>query len=246
MCGRITLSQSPTEVSEFLGGLDLPLFEPRYNIAPTQNVLCVREPSDSPIDREAVQLRWGLVPSWAKDLKFGSRTINARGETVAEKPAFRSAFQSRRCVVVADGFYEWKKEGKQKLAFHIRRAGDEATLLMAGLHEQWRRDEDSQPVETCTIITTSANETMQSLHHRMPVFLSRNDLPMWLDRSFADRITLQKLLRPCGESLLELHPVSSFVNRVSNQGPQCLAPDTSQPGDLAKDPGPTARQTDLW
>ena len=231
MCARFTLTQSSQSICEYFGGLQLPLFEPRYNIAPTQPVLCLRHDSLHQTGRMDF-LRWGLVPSWASDLSFGSRTVNARGETVAKKPAFRKAFQSRRCVVLADGFYEWKTAGKQKMPFYIsprqREDADKHSplLLMAGLWESWKDPEidDSPTVQTCTIITTEANATIEQLHDRMPVLINQEDLPMWLNPEFKSTEALSALLQPCDAELLQLSPVNPWLNKVGNEGPRCLEP----------------------
>lgn len=226
MCGRLTLQISVTELSAFLDSLRLPLFpglNPRYNICPTQPVACIRQSNDQQL--ESVTLRWGLVPFWANDLKIGARMINARSETVATKPAFRKAFKSRRCLVLADGFYEWKKSGKSKQPYYISR-NDSQPFLLAGLWESWQnKDEpDSQPVETCTILTTTANDIMAPLHDRMPVILEQPDLDFWLDNQFEDRQQLEKLLVPYAADELQAYPVDTLVNKAANDQPECIKP----------------------
>ena len=223
MCGRFTLQTPITELSSLFDGLRFPQFAPRYNICPTQPVACVRQnPSQ---ENEAVMLRWGLVPFWSKDLKIGARMINARSETVATKPAFRSAFKSRRCLVIADGFFEWKKEGKAKQPFYISRR-DNLPFALAGLWESWtdQTNEGSEPVETCTILTTEANEIMEPLHHRMPVFLERDQFGFWLEPEFQDREKLESLLVPCPSDELQTFPVSAIVNKAANDLPECIKP----------------------
>ena len=226
MCGRITLRVSTTEFSAFLDELQLPLFvglTPRYNLCPTQQVACIRQTADT--EKESVTLRWGLVPSWADDLKIGARMINARSETVATKPAFRAAFQSRRCLVIADGFYEWQKAGRSKQPFYISRT-DSQPFFMAGLWESWRDKDkpDSTPVETCTILTTQANKIMEPLHDRMPVILPNQTLDLWLDKEFADQSRLKKMLVPYAADELQAWPVDTLVNKAANDVPQCIEP----------------------
>jgi len=212
-------------VEQFDIGLEsarqLPLFEPRYNIAPTQDVLVVRERERG--EREAAMLRWGLVPSWAKELQAGAPLINARAETVAEKPAFRTALRRRRCLIPADGFYEWQKasgaaaRGK-KQPYYIHRR-DERPFAFAGLWERWTGGPE---VESCTIVTTSANNTLSALHDRMPVILSEEDYALWLDPAVEDAAAVTPLLVPAAEVVLVAEPVSTHVNRVANDDPQCI------------------------
>lgn len=209
MCGRFTLRQVP---QEWVKQLALPIFSPRYNIAPTQQVLAIRQ-------REGVcevsELRWGLVPSWADDPKIGNRLINARAETVATKPAFRKAFERRRCLILADGFYEWKKQGKAKQPFLIHRPEDQP-FAFAGLWEWWKGN--GLEIASCTIITTEANGMMQPLHDRMPVILDERDHDRWLD---TDQ-DVQDLLRPAPVDLLEAYPVSTKVNSPANEGAELV------------------------
>src|SRR3954447_18100484 len=185
MCGRFTLRTPLTVLAEqFLFELgELPAetqVSPRYNVAPTQTVAAVR--ADSSGKRQLALLRWGLIPSWAKDAKIASSLINARSETLAEKPAFRTALARRRCLILADGFYEWKKEGKQKLPYYFQLAGGQP-LAFAGLWDRWRGPEASgeEAVESCTIVTTTANELCGEFHDRMPVILRPTDYEVWLD-----------------------------------------------------------------
>ena len=206
---------------------------PRYNICPTQQVACIRQVAAAEL--ESVNLRWGLVPSWADDLKIGARMINARSETVADKPAFRKAFRTRRCLVIADGFYEWKKTGKSKQPFYISRV-DSKPFFMAGLWESWhnKQESTSKPVETCTIITTQANELMMPLHDRMPVIMPHESLEMWLDSEFADHTQLENLLIPFADDELQAWPVDTLVNKAANDLPQCVEP-VEQMGSLFSD-----------
>jgi putative SOS response-associated peptidase YedK len=223
MCGRFTLRASAKDIADlFQLEIQLDLL-PRFNIAPTQDVLAIRASgfSDGPNtnSREAVKLRWGLVPSWAKDPKIGNSLINARADTVATKPSFRSAFKRRRCLIVADGFYEWKAVGKAKQPYYITRL-DGQPFAFAGLYEHWRHDE--LKIDSCAIITTDANETIQPLHNRVPVILSPRDFSTWLNPDETDAARLQELLKPLPVDMLTLFPVSPQVNRPSYQGADCI------------------------
>jgi len=222
MCGRFTLRTPAGVLIEQFQVKATPDLSPRYNIAPSQPAPVVRLGSDSG-QRELVLLRWGLVPSWAKDPSAGSRMINARGETVATKPSFRSAFRRRRCLVIADGYYEWKKLGRRKQPFYIRMV-DERPFAVAGLWEQWLggTDDANPPFESCTIITTQANELTRDIHHRMPVMLAPEDQPLWLDPLIEDRQRLEPLLRPFFSDELVMDPVSTYVNSPRNDDPRCI------------------------
>ena len=204
-------------------GLRFPNLVPRYNICPTQPALCVRQ-SDTG-ENEAVNLRWGLVPFWAKDLKAGARMINARSETVATKPSFRAAFKARRCLVLTDGFYEWKKVGSAKQPYYISRR-DDGPFCLAGLWESWtnKNSETAEPVETFTILTTEANATMQPLHDRMPVILPQNHFDFWLDKEFNNVPQLEKLLVPRATDDLRTFPVDKKVGKPINDSPDCIEP----------------------
>lgn len=207
MCGRYTLSARRLERAEKALYKLFPELDPRYNIAPSQDVPVIRE---SPEEKyELVMARWGLIPHWAKDTKTGYSMINARAETVAAKPAFRDAFRRRRCLVPADGFYEWKKAGAAKQPFHIRlKAGGD--FAFAGLWERWRGE--GQEIESCSIIVTGANELLRPIHDRMPVILDPADYAAWLNAENWDPETLAGLLRPYPAERMEAVPVSSRVN----------------------------------
>ena len=170
--------------------------------------------------RELALLRWGLVPSWAKDPSIGNRMINARAETVATKPSYRAAFKRRRCLVPADGYYEWKKTGKAKQPYLIR-LQDERPFAMAGLWESWQ-DAGGAALQTFTIITTEANEATCDIHNRMPVILSPGDYPLWLDPEFERAEQLQELLQPYDSHAMRLDPVSTYVNSPRNDSPECI------------------------
>jgi putative SOS response-associated peptidase YedK len=217
MCGRFAFF-SPREAVLRTFGVDclLPL-PPRYNIAPSQSVLALRESRGGPM--EAVMLRWGLVPFWAKDPSIGQRMINARAETVAEKPAYRRAFRRQRCVILADGFYEWVRSKNGKIPFYID-ARNANILAMAGLWDTWESGSDR--LETCTIITTTANRLLASLHQRMPVLLTPETTREWIDSAQRSAATLRGLLKPCDEEVLQYKKVSRLVNISSNEGPRLL------------------------
>lgn len=219
MCGRFTLRSPAGVIVAQFGLRELAELAARYNIAPTQNVLAIRV-DDATRAWQPAWLRWGLIPSWAKDEKIGAQLINARAETIAEKPSFRSAFKQRRCLVVADGFYEWKKSGRAKQPFHIRRR-DQQPFAFAGLWERWRGGDGE--LETCTIITTEANELLRPLHDRMPVILAPRDYGEWL-APVANPEALQALLSASDAAELEVVPVNPVVNNARHDAPDCLAP----------------------
>lgn len=220
MCARFTQSAPQHRIAE-LFDLDLSLdIGPRYNIAPTQNVLTVRMSPEG--QREYANLRWGLVPSWASDLAIGNKLLNARSETVGEKPSFRDAARKRRCLIAADGFYEWKTENKKKLPFHIH-FPDRGPFAFAGIWEAWH-DPQGKLVETCTILTTTANELLKPLHERMPVILSKANHPRWLDPGIKKVEELNDLFAPLPADALEMFPVTPQVNKWSFDEPSCVEP----------------------
>ncbi|NEO95768.1 MAG: SOS response-associated peptidase [Moorea sp. SIO3G5] len=221
MCGRFTLTTIGVSLARALNLDDVPTQEARYNIAPTQLVATVLNPSNDS-ERQWQLLRWGLIPSWAKDIKIGAKLINARAETVAEKPAFRSAFRRRRCLVVADGFYEWRrKDGKkQPLYFQIK---DKRPFAFAGLWERWKNPA-GEIIASCTIITTVANDLISPIHDRMPVILEPSDYDLWLHDQVSQRELLQPLLIPYDAQKMSVYPVSTTVNNVRNNSPDCIIP----------------------
>jgi putative SOS response-associated peptidase YedK len=231
MCGRFTLRTPLTVLSQqFLFDLGPAAYEavsrPRFNVAPTQEIAVVRQGAAG--RRELAALHWGLVPSWAKDAKLAAAMINARGETVAEKPAFRTPFARRRCLVLADGFFEWKKVGKTKQPYWYRLRSEQA-FAFAGLWESWRGapGSDGPPLESCTIITTTANELCRELHERMPVILDPADYDRWLAPT-ASKEDLLTLLAPFPASEMKVEPVNPRVNNARHDDPECIAP--SEPG----------------
>jgi putative SOS response-associated peptidase YedK len=223
MCGRFVVRAKRSNIVRRFKASepsDPNLFSaPRYNIAPTQSVAAVRLGDDG---RYFSPLRWGLTPSWADDIKIGYKLTNARSETVASKPSFRAAFKARRCLIPASGFYEWKREGKSKQPFFIRPRDEDDLFAFAGLWEMWS-DPLGEVVESCTILTTEANELMAPIHNRMPVILDSPAEETWLDpRSSSD--ALKSLFVPFASEWMAAYAVSTFVNNARNQGPKCLEP----------------------
>lgn len=217
MCGRFTQRQPAVRLKKEFSVEEVPEVEARYNIAPTQSILGVRQTLDS---REMSFLKWGLIPSWAKDSSIGAKLINARSETVTEKPSFREAFKRRRCIIPADGFYEWQRTGgrKQPFFFHMR---DDWPFGFAGLWNKWK-NEDGEVIESCTILTTEANELLRRVHDRMPVILTPEDYEVWLDDDLRKRSLREELLRPFPASEMEGYHVSASINSPSNQGAELI------------------------
>lgn len=236
MCGRYTLSVSAAALAEqfaeqFGVAADVPSDLPaRYNIAPTQNVIAVRSPAAAPQasskrqtspEREAALLRWGLVPAWAKDPSMGARLINARAETVAEKPAFRQAFRERRCLIPATGFYEWQRQEsgrKQPFYFRLKSGG---VFAFAGLWESWREPGSGEMIQSCTLLTTEANDVLRPVHDRMPVMLHADDYDAWLGER-ADNEDRARLLRPYPAEEMTAYPVSTHVNKPQHDDQSCV------------------------
>jgi putative SOS response-associated peptidase YedK len=222
MCGRFTLTVSSETIARQFELAEVPELEPRYNIAPTQPVPAVRL-SRAADGRVLDLLHWGLIPSWAKDPGMGSRLINARVETAAEKPAFRAAFRKRRCLIVADGFYEWQARGSRKQPFWFR-LEDGQPFAFAGLWERWRDPESDAAIDSCTILTGPANRLVSPVHDRMPIILRPDDYAAWLDTTGEDLDRLQALLRPYAPEEMVAVPVSQRVNSPANEGPELIAP----------------------
>jgi putative SOS response-associated peptidase YedK len=226
MCGRFTLSAPSEEIATIFGVAEVPDLPPRYNVAPSQMVAAVRVGPESGV-REFILLHWGLVPAWARDPAIGNKLINARSETVAEKASFKGAFRSRRCLVLADGFYEWKRSDRGKQPFHVRMR-DQRPFAFAGLWERWTRGD--APIESCTILTTDANEAVGAIHRRMPVILHPTDWAAWLDPDNQDTDALQRMLRAFPAEGMSAQAVSTAVNTPRNDSPACVEPVPS--GDL--------------
>ena len=220
MCGRFALIAPGAEIADTFALAETPQLAPRYNIAPTQPVAAIRLHPHSG-QREWTHFHWGLIPSWAKEPNMAARMINARSETVAEKPAFRAAFKRRRCLIPASGFYEWQKTGSGKQPMYIHPA-DAPLFAFAGLWETWQIPGGGE-LDSCTILTTTPNSFMRSIHDRMPVILEPEDFGMWLDPGERPENGLH-LLRPFSPEKMSTYPVSTFVNNPRNEGPDCIAP----------------------
>lgn len=220
MCGRFSLSYTYDDLLEYFELAKGPTLAPRYNIAPSQDVVAVKVEEG---ERRLVGLRWGLVPFWAKDPKVGYKMINARAETAHKAPAFRAAFRGRRCIIPASGFYEWDKKGGSRQPFYVQRA-DGKPLAFAGLWEHWEDQEGKTVIDSCSILTTVANPDIEKLHDRMPVLLEPDDFALWLDPEERQIDRLQPLLHPAPAGTLTMYPISSYVNKATNEGAQCITP----------------------
>jgi putative SOS response-associated peptidase YedK len=225
MCGRFVSSSPPDEIARYFGAsLGETLLDPSFNVAPTNDVYVVLETGET---RRVETMRWGLVPFWAKTPAVGAKMINARAETIATKNAYRRALEKRRCIIPADGFYEWQKvpgqKAKQPMFIH-RADGDR--FAFAGLWEVWRDPErpDDPPLHSCTIITGAANDAVAPVHDRMPVMLPPDAWDTWLDNEVRDVAVASRLLVPAPASIIAMHPVSTDVNRVANKGASLIEP----------------------
>lgn len=226
MCGRYSLTTSPEALRRLFNFTTTPNFEARYNVAPTQAAPVVRASEDD--GRTLTMLRWGLIPSWAKEASIGSKMINARAETAAEKPSFRAAFKARRCLVPSDGFYEWRTEDGKKQPFRIGMKGGDP-FAFAGLWESWTAPDDAgdlagQIVETFTILTTDANAKLKPIHHRMPVILPPDRWDTWLGAPANDVNDLRSLLSAYPPEPMAFYRVNPVVNNARNDTPECIEP----------------------
>lgn len=220
MCGRFSLTLSFKDLRDYFllnEGFDP---EARYNIAPSQDVAAVRLEQG---ERHLVSLHWGLIPFWADDRKIGYRTLNARSETAHKSPAFRAAFRGRRCLIPANGFYEWDKKHGTKQPYFIYRT-DEKPMAFAGLWEHWEDKESKEIIESCTILTTEASDPVSRLHDRMPVILEPEEFDLWLDPGEHDIKKLRNLMQPTAPGILSMYPVSKYVNKAGNEGEKCIEP----------------------
>lgn len=224
MCGRFTLTASPDRLAETFSNItSTPEISPRYNIAPTQTVAVVANNDQTRLDF----FQWGLIPFWAKDPAIGQRMINARAETLAEKSAFKNAYKRRRCLILADGFYEWRQTGARgqrpaKTPYYIRLKSGQP-FAFAGLWESWQSPQ-ADTVLSCTIITTTPNDLLAELHNRMPVILPAEAYEQWLDPDEQPPQRLDGLLRPYPADLMVAYPVSTLVNNPKNDSPECILP----------------------
>jgi putative SOS response-associated peptidase YedK len=220
MCGRFTLTVDPADLQDLFGLSEPPPHDlvPRYNIAPSQPVAVIAN-----ADQRKLELfKWGLIPSWAKDSKIGYRLINARAETLAEKPSFRTALKRRRCLILVDGFYEWKKDGKNKTPMYIQ-LNDGTPFAFAGLWETWKGPDDKL-IKSCTIITTDANTLLKEIHDRMPVILPDKAWPLWLTPEELPAEKTLPLLKPFAASRMKAVAVSALVNNPRFDSPECVVP----------------------
>lgn len=219
MCGRFSQSKSAETIAQVFQVNNVPPLTPRYNIAPTQQIQTILQNAEQS-QREFQILHWGLIPSWAKDPKMGARMINARAETVAEKPSFRAAFKQRRCLILADGFYEWQQQQKKKQPFYFR-MNDEHPFAFAGLWEHWKSG-DGEVINSCTILTTEPNDLMRPVHNRMPVIIDPKDYDLWLDTEVKTPELLQPLLHPYSAEEMTAYPVSTKVNKPVNDSAELI------------------------
>ncbi len=219
MCGRFSQSKSAETIAQVFQVNNVPPLTPRYNIAPTQQIQTILQNAEQS-QREFQILHWGLIPSWAKDPKMGARMINARAETVAEKPSFRAAFKQRRCLILADGFYEWQQQEKKKQPFYFR-MNDEHPFAFAGLWEHWKSG-DGEVINSCTILTTEPNDLMRPVHNRMPVIIDPKDYDLWLDTEVKTPELLQPLLHPYSAEEMTAYPVSTKVNKPVNDSAELI------------------------
>lgn len=224
MCGRFSLNKTGDDLADDFLLRSTPPVMPRYNIAPSQPIATMVATPENP-EPHFDLLQWGLIPSWAKDPAIGSRMINARAETVVEKPSFRAAFKRRRCLILADGFYEWETIAGQKTKqpHHIF-LKDHAPFAFAGLWEHWSDPTSASELQTCTILTTAANELMEPIHNRMPVILPPEDYAAWLDPDYYQPQALQEMLRPYDDGAMDRYPVSTVVNKPQNDLSGCIEP----------------------
>lgn len=220
MCGRFVLETNVAQLVKTYRLATAPDLVPRYNIAPGQQVAVVRQNHDD--QRQLVTMRWGLIPAWAREPSVGSRMINARSETVHEKPSFRQAFRTRRCIIPASGFYEWQHARGGKIP-HYFFLLDGQVMSLAGLWEKWK-DPRGQEIESCTILTTAANAIIKPFHDRMPVILHGDEFDLWLDRNVDEDGRLAELFHPYPSDLLTTHPVALAVNKPGHDDPSCILP----------------------
>lgn len=220
VCGRFTLRTPAARLAQAFGGVSADYGEPRYNIAPGRPVLALRQGSGAEGARALARLRWGFVPAWAEDPSIGARLVNARAESVADKPAFRAAFRARRCLVLADGFYEWRREGRSRRPYYVRLEPDRP-FAFAGLWERWMKG--GPALESCTIVTTQANAVLEPIYPRMPAIVEPVDYDLWLGASPDFAEAAQDVLRPYG-GVLTVHPVSTRVNEPGNDDADLIEP----------------------
>jgi putative SOS response-associated peptidase YedK len=237
MCGRYQITTAPEAIRRLFRYPEQPNFPPRYNVAPTQPIPIVRMTEG---ERHFALVRWGLIPSWViKDPKAFALVINARGESVNDKPAFRNAMRYRRCLIPADGFYEWKRAGEAKRPYHVRLKGG-GPLAFAGLWESWSGP-NGEEVETAAIVTTIANRALRSIHDRMPVMLEEETYDLWLDCRNVDAASASALIAPIRDERIEAYEISPAVNKVANDSPDLIAPYTAPATEAVEPEKPKAK-----
>jgi putative SOS response-associated peptidase YedK len=227
MCGRYRLSRRKELIEEYFASVSEDCdWSPRYNVAPSQPVLTIRQDDREPT-RKISTMRWGLIPSWSRDPSIGYKTINARSETVATTASFREPFRSQRCLIPADGFYEWRRNGttRQPYCFEVN---DGELFAFAGLWDRWMSPQ-GELIESCTIVTTTPNSLVSDIHDRMPVILRPDDYDLWLDPTFKDEGSLSQMLKPFDAALMKRYPVSTRVNNVQNDDADCAMPLDREP-----------------
>jgi putative SOS response-associated peptidase YedK len=251
MCGRMTLTRSGSEIAEYfalvsassseheiVAEMDGTPLRPRFNVAPSQSVATILHSSEGVSGLHWKQ--WGLVPSWSKDPRMGGRLFNARSETASGKPSFRAAWKRRRCLVVADGFYEWTPRNRDHQPYHFRR-GDSSLMAFAGLYEEWR-GEGGEVIESCTVLTTAASADLEGVHHRMPVIMAAENFETWL-RQGSDLEALQELMQSAPTGTLVRQAVGRAVNSPRHDDPSCLSP-VSTDSDAETPDGATAEPSE--
>ncbi|KJH70702.1 SOS response-associated peptidase [Aliterella atlantica] len=219
MCGRFTLSQPTDAIASTFNLPEIPSLEPRYNIAPTQSIPAILLTPERG-ERQLQMLHWGLIPTWAKDASISAKLINARSETASEKPSFKSALRRRRCLIIADGFYEWQRQDGKKQPYYFRLESGQP-FAFAGLWENWRSP-DGEAIASCTILTTEANDLLRPIHDRMPVILDAKDYDTWLDLEIQQPELVQPLLHPYPANSMHSYAVSTKVNNPKNNTPECI------------------------
>jgi putative SOS response-associated peptidase YedK len=245
MCGRYAITSAPEAIRRLFGYDEQPNFPPRYNVAPTQPVPIVRMIEGR---RQFALVRWGLIPAWVKDPRGFSLLINARGESLEEKPAFRAALRYRRCLFPADGFYDWRREGERARPYYVRRKAGGA-MAFAGLWENWMGP-NGEEMETAAIVTTRANRMLATVHPRMPAIVPPEAFDLWLDNRSVDATTAAALIAPAPEDMLEMHEVSPAVNSAANDTPGLIEPVTAEAtaaaAALKRKPKPDSQQGSLF
>ena len=218
MCGRFTLQLSPELLAEIFGLQEIPVYQSRFNIAPSQQIAVIRQDTEG--RNRLDYLRWGLIPAWAKDMAVGNHMINAKSETVHEKPSFRSAIRYRRCIIPASSFFEWQHEGKLARPYYVH-LKDSLPMCFAGIWDRWKGP-TGETIESCSILTTTSNKLIEPLHERMPVILHQDEYGLWLNRNIHDPEMLKQLYQPYPADMMGMWEVSTVVNSPRNDSEECI------------------------